>query len=422
MGVIKMDKKLIRDKYIDNLSTEFIPFWENAIDNKFGGVFTCYSNDGSQLVSEDKYTWSQGRFLWVTEALLTLRNQGVIKLNDKWETNFKKTYEFLKEYTMMENGHIAFAVKKDGKKIGDKMDTSIFADCFFVIGLSAYAKYYKDSNAFNIAYETFEIIKRRIQKGDFRSEPYPADKSYTSHSIPMILINVSEEIYLAAKVLNDSRKDLLKTDMDYFLNEILKLTTDKRIIEMKHENPSIENLLTSHLNPGHTLESIWFMFHSMKETNRPDYNSINKRLEKIARIAIDKGWDEVNGGLLRFVHKDGGEPKGEQAGTTLETLIKDTWDMKLWWPHSEALYTTLLLFEITEDEDWLTTYKQMEDYVFKTFPNKDKSIGEWIQIRNRQGNPEEKVVALPVKDPFHIIRNIVLIIRLLGESNVTRKE
>ena len=40
-------------------------------------------------------------------------------------------------------------------------------------------------------------------------------------------------------------------------------------------------------------------------------------------------------------------------------------------------------------------------------------MGEWIQIRDRQGKPEEKVVALPVKDPFHITRAYLHIIDLL---------
>ena len=50
---------------------------------------------------------------------------------------------------------------------------------------------------------------------------------------------------------------------------------------------------------------------------------------------------------------------------------------------------------------------------FRTFPNPNPKIGEWIQIRNRLGEPESKVVALPVKDPFHIARNLILIIDLL---------
>ncbi len=47
------------------------------------------------------------------------------------------------------------------------------------------------------------------------------------------------------------------------------------------------------------------------------------------------------------------------------------------------------------------------------FPNPDKSVGEWIQIRDREGRPESKVVALPVKDPFHIVRALALAVPVL---------
>lgn len=415
---MRLNKQELKRKYITNLATQFIPFWENAIDETFGGVFTCFSNDGAELVSEDKYTWSQGRFLWLTEALLKLNDDGFIQISDKWRKSFKQTYQFLIDHTRMSNGHIVFAVQRDGKKIKEQMDTSIFADCFFVIGISAYARYYREKAAFNIAYQTFEKITERIKSNHFRSEPYPIGEDYKSHSIPMILINVSEELYMTAVTLNDQRQDILKNNMHQFLNEILQHATNERIIEMKHKNPDVANLLTTHLNPGHTLESIWFMIHAMNKINPENKEQIISHLEKIARYAIDKGWDEEFGGLFRFIYYEGGEPRGTDEGSSLESLIKDTWDMKLWWPHSEALYTTLLFYEITKDKLWLALYEKMENYVFQTFPNDNPNIGEWIQIRNRQGQPVEKVVALPVKDPFHIIRNFVLIIRLLGEDHV----
>jgi N-acylglucosamine 2-epimerase len=55
----------------------------------------------------------------------------------------------------------------------------------------------------------------------------------------------------------------------------------------------------------------------------------------------------------------------------------------------------------------------VHEYTFRVFPNPDQGIGEWIQIRDREGAPESKVVALPVKDPFHITRNLILIVDLL---------
>lgn len=36
-----------------------------------------------------------------------------------------------------------------------------------------------------------------------------------------------------------------------------------------------------------------------------------------------------------------------------------------------------------------------------------------MQIHTRGGQPEDRVVALPVKDPYHVIRNLSLLIELL---------
>ena len=59
------------------------------------------------------------------------------------------------------------------------------------------------------------------------------------------------------------------------------------------------------------------------------------------------------------------------------------------------------------------------EYVFRIFPNPDRTVGEWIQIRDRQGVPLEKCVALPVKDPYHILQDVMLIIELLHSDGTS---
>lgn len=90
------------------------------------------------------------------------------------------------------------------------------------------------------------------------------------------------------------------------------------------------------------------------------------------------------------------------------------WDDKLWWVHSEALYTTLLCYFRGGGTDFLDWHDRIFDYTFRTFPNTDPSVREWIQIRRRDGAPQEKTVALPVKDPYHITRNLILLLELLS--------
>ena len=55
----------------------------------------------------------------------------------------------------------------------------------------------------------------------------------------------------------------------------------------------------------------------------------------------------------------------------------------------------------------------VRDCTLRTLPNRINDRGEWIQIRDRAGKPENRVVALPVKDPYHIMRNLLLILEIL---------
>lgn len=411
-----MEKHLLKEKYKTDLTENFLPFWENAIDSEYGGVFTCFTNEGDKLVSETKYIWSQGRFLWMCCNLLTLRNEGWIDLSDHWEEAATKTYHFLEKHAVMENNHVVYAVERDGTHIEDSKDISIFADCFYIIGCNAYAHLKQDIEVFEKTLVIYHTVKKRIEQNKFDSAPYPIPEGFQTHSIPMILLNVTEELYVTAKALNHSSKTELYEDMNKNLNKIMALQEGNRIVEYKATNSEgAQSLIARHVNPGHTLESIWFMMHSLDHLHVEDRGEYTSILERLAGHAFDLGWDNQYGGLLRFVDKDGGTPKGNKIDTPIENLIIETWDTKLWWPHSEALYTTLLMAIKTNKKVWQERYKKIEEYVFQTFPNENKEIGEWIQIRDRKGKPIQKVVALPVKDPFHIIRNYLFILKLLEE-------
>jgi N-acylglucosamine 2-epimerase len=137
-----------------------------------------------------------------------------------------------------------------------------------------------------------------------------------------------------------------------------------------------------------------------------------QRAADVVKASIWLGWDTAYGGLLRYVDRAGGEPQGALRGGRYEQLVRDTWSMKLWWPHSEALYALLLAWDMTGDDELLELYWLVHRYTFATFPNPDAAVREWIQIRDRQGQPDDRVVALPVKDPYHILRDAMLIIEL----------
>lgn len=407
-----MNVKLLKDKYIKDLEENFLPFWEKSIDDTYGGVYTCYTNSGDKLISDRKYIWSQGRFLWVACKLLQLKEEGTIQLSDKWNDVPDQTYAFLRDHALMPNHHAVFAVERNGEKIKDQLDTSIFADCFYVLGCNAYADFKNDLKAFEHALFIYQTIKKRIVKNEFHTDPYPLPDGYRSHSIPMILINVVQGLYETAQKLNLTAQATLRQDIETFFDQILSLQDGDRIKEMDSGNPN--RLLDRYLDPGHTIECAWFLIHSLSYVKLEKREKYIREIEKIVHNALTLGWDDQFGGLLRYVDKEGGRPCGDLIKTPMEELILGTWETKLWWPHSESLYTTLLLYALTNDPAWLEQYQRLATYIFNTFPNEDQTIGEWVQIRDRLGKPIDQVVALPVKDPFHIIRVYLKMIELFN--------
>jgi N-acylglucosamine 2-epimerase len=419
MDLVKGD--LNTNEYIQFFSQEitenFWPFWKKAFDHKHGGVFTCFTNDGSKLISHDKYTWSQGRFLWLCSELYQLTQEGLLPLNSVLLKEMAdKTYAFLRRNTLTETNHILYAVSSDGKRIDGMKDISIYADCFFVLGINKYAEVFKNEEAFHLALSVYRTINNRVEMEAVKTEPYPIPKGFLSHSLNMILLNVAQEIEETANVFSYPIRDLDVRNSKDISKFIIKefISKDNRCIELKRENrESDESLLERHLNPGHTLEAIWFHIHILNNGDKNEQQDVIKKLSRVALKALESGWDEEYGGLLRFADKDGGKPVGKvDDNDPYCVLIRETWDTKLWWPHSEALYTLPLLYKHTKNEVFKNWFQKLFAYSFRTFPNPNKEIGEWIQIRDRKGMPLNKVVALPVKDPFHVLRNFILIIKL----------
>ena len=160
---------------------------------------------------------------------------------------------------------------------------------------------------------------------------------------------------------------------------------------------------------------MWFQAEAADITGCDDHR---EKIAAIVKATMAKGWDEEFGGIYHFIPCDGLDSRYEVADAADEPqmqLVLDDWGSKLWWVHSEAMYTTMLMYRRTGDKDFLALFEKVFDYTYKTFPNPDRAIREWIQIRTREGKPQEKVVALPVKDPYHIIRNVLMLIELLEE-------
>ncbi len=412
-----MDSKYraaLAEFYHDQLFNRILPFWTtHGMDEEYGGYFTCFSNTGDQRVSTDKYVWSQGRFIWLFAKLAELKE------SSHYLDQAKKGVDFLRAHCFLEDGRCAFLLSQNGTpkepEPGKGYDYSIYADCFVVLGFAKYAAVSGDSAVLDAALQLYDSIVGRIERDDFQTYPEPTPKGYKCHGIPMIMLNVSQELGQALAGFDHPRTAEIEQRCSAFSDEVMtEFGQGDLLFELINRTDHTEqSLLTRFINPGHNIENMWFVMHHALKTN--DIATIDQAVAIVAKM-FELGWDSEYGGLYHFVDREGGRPRGSINRPSANALIKkieNGWDDKLWWVHSEALYTTLLGYHLTGDRRMIEAYQKVHDYSFATFPNPNARIGEWIQIRDRYGKPQEKVVALPVKDPFHITRNFILMIELL---------
>ena len=101
---------------------------------------------------------------------------------------------------------------------------------------------------------------------------------------------------------------------------------------------------------GHAIEAGWFLLKHAVKTN--DERLKTTAINKFIVNPFLRGWDEKHGGLFCFVDVDGWSP------TQLE------WDMKLWWPHNEALIAFLMAYTATGEVQLLETFAKVFDWSY----------------------------------------------------------
>lgn len=411
------------DSLRTHLESEVLGWWSReGADDELGGVRTCFTNRGAPLSSE-KYTWSQGRWAWtcalVAEEIDAGRLTGDSAL---WRRRSVRTADFLSQHAFLPDHRTGFRLSELGEKLPDEhgeLATSDFADLFAVLGLAGAARSAGEqpggsdaSVATWIAQAeaTLESAAASLRHRTAKSAPYPVPTGFRDLAGPMSLLHVAGELHrasasgTASAVLAESRSTLLEGPKAFLGEDAWwELRPDAAADH--------DTLLVRHVTPGHLLELLWMLVHAGDQ--HPALTVPDPTLTALALRALETGWDQAEGGLLRYVDRDtGAAPTGRLRETPYEALVQRTWDIKLWWVHAEAMYSTALLAVRTGFHELARWADRMREYTLGTFPDPDGN--EWLQIRSRDGSPLDEVVALPVKDPMHIARSLLLLNALEG--------
>jgi N-acylglucosamine 2-epimerase len=371
--------------YDDLLRHNIIPYWfRHAIDREHGGLFTCINDDGSRN-STDKYMWSQCRAIWTFAAYYNR-----FEPRPEFLDVARATAEFVLKHGRDEQGRYVFKVTREGKHLEGA--TSIYTDFFAAYGLGELYRATKEGRYLDEALTTFRSCIQRVQSPDFDGfAPYkrPEGIKYV-HGIPMIGLETGQELADVAP-----EKDILAF-IDWCLGRIMNHHRRPELrTHLEHLGPNSEVVDTPAgrcANPGHSIESMWFVIHQARR--RKDAGLIKQAVETIHWM-IEFGWDRKKGGIPHC--RDFKNPDGPCWWPAPDT--------KPWWIVGEAMYALLLSYELTREPWCLDWYWKVHQWSFAHYP--DREHGEWHQRLDHDGNVMTKVIALPVKDPFHLPRNVL---------------
>lgn len=180
--------------------------------------------------------------------------------------------------------------------------------------------------------------------------------------------------------------------LDHFVSQ-----KDRAVIEfLDLENRRLPGAIGQCCLPGHAFESMWALIHIFRQSGRREDIA---RCGEVIRWHLDKGWDEQWGGIYLAIDLAGGKPYWPYA------------DYKPWWVAVEAMYAVLLAYAELRERWCLDWYERVHNYAFTHYPVRPN--GEWRNRLGRRGQPVDDVLALPVKDPFHLPRALLYAEELL---------
>lgn len=368
--------------YKEDLTQNIMPFWmKYGIDKRNGGVYTCVDRDGS-LMDTTKSVWFQGRFAFVCAYAYNH-----IEKNEEWLAAAKSTIDFIEKYCFDNDGHMYFSITHDGRPLRKRR--YVFSETFAAIAMSEYALASGDRSYADKAVKIFKDTLRFLSTPGFLTPKFEPEVKLQGHSIVMILINVASCLRLVSDdpILTRQIDESIEKLKKYFMHPEFKA-----LLESVGPNGEfIDTNMTRLINPGHCIETAWFIMEEAKTRNW------NKDLTDMALTIFDWswdwGWDKSYGGIINF--RD-----------CRNLPVQDySQDMKFWWPQCEAIIASLYAYLATGDDEYIYRHQRISEWTYAHFP--DAKYGEWYGYLHRDGRVAQPAKGNLFKGPFHIPRMMI---------------
>ena len=373
--------------YRENLVNSVLPFWEkNSPDWEKGGTYSCLDRDGS-IYDTKKYLWLVGRSAWMFSRIYNVlgKKQEHLKIAELG-------LDFIEKHAVDSKGRYYFSLTREGTPYF--YQRKVYSAVFTMLAYLEYFKATGKEQYLSKSVNLFWDIRKWISDPSLLDRPIFTGLPKTS--------NLADVMVLASMAIELAEIDRKQEYFDVMADALANI----RLHYNDHHNIFIETVALDGaelsdwsegrlFNPGHSIEVAWFLLHLLdflpdKQMEQMAYNVIMGSLEF--------GWDNEFGGIFYLMDINGNP-----------TLQLES-SMKLWWPHTEAIYALSLAFRRTGDNCWLDWLVKIHNYTFSHFV--DEETGGWFGYCDRRGNLTHTCKGGNYKGFFHVPRALLFVSQL----------
>ncbi|XP_056130496.1 N-acylglucosamine 2-epimerase isoform X2 [Lampris incognitus] len=361
------------------------------------GFFNCIGSDG-KVYDELKYVWLQGRQVWMYCRLYrTLERFRKPEILEAAKAGGAFLQKFARVPSSGSPWKCAFCLTRDGKAV--KIQRTIFSECFYIMAIDELSRVTEDKDMQAEAAQMMDHLIHwvRVDPSVLGRPQLPGDQPTNSMAIPMMLLCLVQQ-------LTDGRgadvaqryKEIGAWSVKNILQHVQRGGT--AVLEnVSVEGGELAGCQGRLQNPGHALEAGWFLL--QYAADHGDEALRNTAISKFIELPYHCGWDKQHGGLFYFLDVDGYCP------TQLE------WNMKLWWPHCEALIAFLMAYSQSRSPAHLDVFSEVYDYTISHFS--DAENGEWFGYLTQEGKVTLDFKGGPFKGFFHVPRCLLMCEQIL---------
>ncbi|MGH1482636.1 MAG: AGE family epimerase/isomerase [Geminicoccales bacterium] len=366
---------------IKNIMTFYDPV---VVDHDYGGFINQLKDDGSIYDRMTKHLVGTCRFIY------NYATAAVVFGDDHYLDAAKHGIAFLQQHHRQEDGGYAWVLK--GRDIEDGT-RHCYGHAFVLLAVSAAAKA-GVADAISAIDEIYALLEKRFWEADqqlyvdvIHEGDWTKIDSYRGQNANMHMCE-------AMLVAYEATRDIKYLDRAYQLAKKicvdLASKTDGMIWEHYRSNWSVDwdynrddpkNLFRPYgYLPGHFVE--WAKLLIMLNRHRPESWMI-ERAKKLFAVAVDKAWDQDEGGFHYTFSPDG------------KVLDTD----RYYWVMSEAIAAAALLGAETGDPAYWRWYDDFWAYSDRCLI--DHNYGGWFRVLDIKGKTYDDLKSPPAKTDYH---------------------